>query len=393
MSELIITRFRDKICTAQTEDGRVVQFTFEDESDASILNHIYIGKVQKLVPGISAAFIDIGIAVGYYSLVENREHLFASKNHQGDLRPGDEIVVQVSRDAVKTKAPVLTSNLSFAGRTCVLTAGKKGVRFSSKLTDKEFRQRVSERLRRADEEGFGVIVRTNASEVTEDAVLEEYETLKQQFYRLMEESTCRTCFSCLYRSVPSYLASIRDSRAGKLEKIVTDVPEFFEEMKAYLRENQTEYESILSFYEDKLLPLPKLYRLESALEKALDKTVWLKSGGYLVIEPTEAMVVIDVNTGKYEGKKKLEETIRNINFEAAEEIARQLRLRNLSGIIMVDFIDMVKENDRKALLKHLETAVSKDPVKTVVVEMTRLNLVEMTRKKIRKPLYEQIRNE
>ena len=141
--------------------------------------------------------------------------------------------------------------------------------------------------------------------------------------------------------------------------------------------------------DSRLLSLGKLYSLDNALSKALDKRVWLKSGGYLVIEPTEAMVVIDVNTGKYEGKKKLEETVLKINLEAAAEIARQLRLRNLSGIIMVDFIDMNQEESKMQLMEALKAAVAKDPVKTVVVEMTRLNLVEITRKKVRRPLYEQ----
>ena len=138
------------------------------------------------------------------------------------------------------------------------------------------------------------------------------------------------------------------------------------------------------------MPLSKLYSLDTALERALSKRVWLKSGGYLVIEPTEAMVVIDVNTGKYTGKKSQEETIVKINLEAADEIGRQLRLRNLSGIILIDFIDMEKELHKKQVMEALQRAVSKDPVKTVVVEMTRLNLVEVTRKKVRKPLYEQI---
>ena len=146
----------------------------------------------------------------------------------------------------------------------------------------------------------------------------------------------------------------------------------------------------LTLYEDSLLPLSKLYSLETAFEKALGKNVWLKSGGYLVIEPTEAMTVIDVNTGKYSGRKNMQDTICRINMEAADEIGRQLRLRNLSGIIIVDCIDMEREEDRKALLAHLGDVVSKDPVKTTVVDMTALNLVELTRKKMRRPLHEQV---
>ncbi len=208
----------------------------------------------------------------------------------------------------------------------------------------------------------------------------------------MKESSSRTCYSCLYKNLPAYITGIRDSYAGKLEEIITDCPDLYDQLKEYLENSQKEDAEKLKLYTDDLLSLGKLYSLENALSKALDKRVWLKSGGYLVIEPTEAMVVIDVNTGKYEGKKKLEETVLKINLEAAAEIARQLRLRNLSGIIMVDFIDMNQEAHKEALMDALRAAVAKDPVKTVVVEMTRLNLVEITRKKLRRPLYEQVAN-
>ena len=210
------------------------------------------------------------------------------------------------------------------------------------------------------------------------------------YLKLSKEASCRTCYSCIYRALPGYIAAIRDSYSGTLDGIVTDIPAYYEELKDYLEEYQAEDADKLTLYEDKLLPLSKLYSLDSALEHALNKHVWLKSGGYLVIEPTEAMVVIDVNTGKYSGKKKMQDTICRINMEAADEIGRQLRLRNLSGIILIDFIDMEREEDREMLMRHLGDVVSKDPVKTTVVDMTRLNLVEVTRKKVRKPLYEQI---
>ena len=168
------------------------------------------------------------------------------------------------------------------------------------------------------------------------------------------------------------------------------MPEYHRELKEYLEAYQREDLGRLTFYTDALLPLGKLYSLENAFEKALGKNVWLKSGGYLVIEPTEAMTVIDVNTGKYSGRKNMQDTIYKINMEAADEIGRQLRLRNLSGIIIVDFIDMEREEDRKTLLAHLGDVVSNDPVKTTVVDMTALNLVELTRKKVRRPLHEQV---
>ncbi len=393
MDRLIVTQLNDRVCTAAVSGSRITQLMMEPEDSSSLLNNIYIGKVQKVVGNINAAFVDIGGGrTGYYSLDENKEHLFVSPS-TGKLKAGDEIVVQVSRDAVKTKAPVLTGKLAFTGRYCVLTAGKTGVGFSNKIGDNKYKARVRSMLNEAlaeDGDRFGIIVRTNGAGATDEVLLQEYRQLKDMYLKLSKEASCRTCYSCIYRALPGYIAAIRDSYSGTLDGIVTDIPAYYEELKDYLEEYQAEDADKLTLYEDKLLPLSKLYSLDSALEHALNKHVWLKSGGYLVIEPTEAMVVIDVNTGKYSGKKKMQDTICRINMEAADEIGRQLRLRNLSGIILIDFIDMEREEDRDMLMRHLGEVVSKDPVKTTVVDMTRLNLVEVTRKKVRKPLYEQI---
>ena len=393
MDRLIVTQLNDRVCTAAVSGSRITQLMMEPEDSSSLLNNIYIGKVQKVVGNINAAFVDIGGGrTGYYSLDENKEHLFVSPS-TGNLKAGDEIVVQVSRDAVKTKAPVLTGKLAFTGRYCVLTAGKTGVGFSNKIGDNKYKARVRSMLNEAlaeDGDRFGIIVRTNGAGATDEVLLQEYRQLKDMYLKLSKEASCRTCYSCIYRALPGYIAAIRDSYSGTLDGFVTDIPAYYEELKDYLEEYQAEDADKLTLYEDKLLPLSKLYSLDSALEHALNKHVWLKSGGYLVIEPTEAMVVIDVNTGKYSGKKKMQDTICRINMEAADEIGRQLRLRNLSGIILIDFIDMEREEDREMLMRHLGDVVSKDPVKTTVVDMTRLNLVEVTRKKVRKPLYEQV---
>ena len=389
MEKRIITRLRGRICTAFIQNGSPVELTLEEE-DCSVLNRIYVGRVQKVVPGINAAFVDTGDVVGYYSLTENRSHLFTDQNRkEGPLRQGDEILVQVSRDGVKTKAPVLTANLSIPGRLCVVTAGRMGIGFSSKINDSLFKKEAKSCLEKAPLKGFGVIVRTNAYQAGIDALIKECILLKEHLEVLIKDAACRVSGSCLYQPLPSYITGVRDAYDGCLSSIVTDDRELYGQLKAYLEQEQPEDLGKLEFYEDSLLPLYKLYSLETVLDRALGKRVWLKSGGYLVIEPTEAMTVIDVNTGKYEGKKKMADTIRRINQEAASTIAAQLRLRNLSGIIMVDFIDMNQEESKMQLMEALKAAVAKDPVKTVVVEMTRLNLVEITRKKVRRPLYEQ----
>ena len=412
MDKLIITYLENKICTALLSEGRVVQMTLESKEHPSRLNNIYIGKVQKLVPSIQAAFVDIAPGTaGYYSLAENMNHHFVSAPRP-QLKPGDEIVVQVVRDEVKTKAPVLSGSISLPGRYCVVTDGRPGIGISSKITDSSARESLqaafkevmkeeaagtaidgeepperTERVQAAPGQQLGVIVRTNAAQAPVQAVIGEYRMLIEQYEALKNAWTSRTCYSLLYASLPSFVEGLRDMAEEEEREIVTDQPWIYETLAAYLAQNKRTDK--LTLYQDPLLPLVKLYSLDTVLERATEKRVWLKSGGYLVIEPTEAMVVIDVNTGKYSGKKPMRETIFRINREVAQEIARQLRLRNLSGIILVDFIDMDTKEDKEELLRFLGGLLRKDPVKASLVDMTRLGLVEITRKKVRKPLYEQ----
>lgn len=292
MDKLVVTRRGDKVCTAVVSDGKVSQLMLEPDTADSLLGNIYIGKVQKVVSNINAAFIDIGPGcTGYYSLQERWK--------PERLKTGDELVVQVSKDAVKSKAPVVTERLSFTGRYCVLTVGKTGIGFSAKIRDASYKARLRELLEcdLAGTKNLGIIVRTNAVTVEKCAVREELAELMRTWQRLSAEAGCRVCYSCLYRALPGYIAAIRDSFGGTLEEIITDIPEYHRELKAYLEMCQREDAGRLTLYEDSLLPLGKLYSLETAFEKALGKNVWLKSGGYLVIEPTEAMTVIDVNTG------------------------------------------------------------------------------------------------
>ena len=401
MDTLLITHWRDKICTVLYSEERPQQITLESPKRPSRLNNIYIGKVQKIVPGIQAAFVDIAPGeAGYYSLAENKSHHFVSSPRK-EIKPGDELVVQVVRDAVKTKAPVLSANLSLPGRYCVVTDGSGDIGISAKITDAERRETLRRILSEEMDPSLGVVIRTNAASAPDAAILREYRALKRRYERLRDTWSSRTCYSLLYESPPSFVEGLRDMPGEGERKIITDDPQIYESIRAYLAESgslpsdradsgsEGRQAVQLVLYQDPQLPLNKLYSLDTVMERALEKKVWLKSGGYLVIEPTEAMVVIDVNSGKYSAKKQQRETIFRINREAAEEIARQLRLRNLSGIILVDFIDMDDPEDREALLRFLGGILKEDPVKTILVDMTPLGLVEITRKKVRKPLYEQ----
>lgn len=392
MSKLIITDLichEKKIRTAALEEqGRISQLNFSETASKGILGNIYVGKVQNIVKNIHAAFIEIADGIMcYYSLDDKAEPVFTNPKKDSVMKIGDEVIVQVSKEGMKTKLPSVSSNLNFTGRYLVLTSQRKELGFSGKL-NKEEKKRIREFLEGEMPENAGIIVRTNARNAKKEEILEELKNLQTRYETLLKKGHSRVCFSLLEEHIPDYLQTLQNVYTQTLDEIVTDDPEVFQAVQNYLN-CYGEYEIPLRFYEDKLLPLSKLYSLESVLERSLQERVWLKSGGFLVIQPTEAFVCIDVNTGKFSGKKEIQETFRKINLEAAKEIAWQLRLRNLSGIILIDFINMENQEDKKELLHTLQAYLNQDPIKGTVVDITPLNIVEVTRKKVRKPLLEE----
>lgn len=390
-SKLVITKEEGRILTALLQDGKPVEFHLEPEEEDSLLGNIYIGKVQNIVKNIQAAFIEIKSGLPcYYSLEENVKPSYTSKMNSSRLVAGDELLVQVSRENMKTKAPTVTSNLSFTGKYLVLTSGNTRIGVSGKLTPFQ-KKELKTLLEEYRSDDYGWIIRTNASQVTAEELRLEAVQLVQQYENLMERAKFRTCYSCLYQTPKSYLTKLRDTYSGRLDAILTDDRELYESMEEFLMEYQRGDLKKLAFYEDSLLPLGKLYNLDQALKDALKERVWLKSGAYLIIQPTEALTSIDVNTGKYDGHKALEATFLKINLEAAREIARQLRLRNISGIIIVDFINMKSPDSKKQLMDEFQAYLSKDPIKASLVDMTALELVEVTRKKVKKSLAEQVK--
>ena len=235
----------------------------------------------------------------------------------------------------------------------------------------------------------GLIVRTNAAQAEPGELEKEYERLLCQYRFLTDQAVHRAVFSCVLKSRAAYLTSILGSRSEHLKDILTDDRELYEQIQSFLMEEMPSDAEKLRLYEDRMLPLKALYRMEKGLSEALSKKVWLKSGAYLIIEPTEALTVIDVNTGKYTGGKNKQDTVRRINQEAAKEITRQIRLRNLSGMILVDFVDMDGKEEPQRLLELMREQLKKDPLKASAVDMTALGLMEITRKKQKKTLLEQ----
>lgn len=383
LNKLIFTKLRGRTAAVLFSGKRAVQMELEPEAAQGQTGNIYIGKVKNIVKNINAAFVEYQPGInGYYSLSDNRVHLFADRRVHETLKSGDEILVQVERAAVKTKDAVLTSRLSFTGQYTVLTAGDGKLGISSKIHDTGWKNQVRTWWQERENRGFGLIVRTNALAAGIPGLQREADFLAEKYSEILKNAETRNCCSLLYRPDSFPVKIARDTYTSELEEMITDDADIWKEL--------TEAGFSPRLYQDEQLSLAALYSLESVLDEALSRKVWLKSGGNLVIEPTEAMTVIDVNTGKTSGKHSFSQTILSTNLEAAEEIARQMRLRNLSGIILIDFIDMDTEEDRRHLIRKLRGCLAEDPVTAAFVDMTALGLVEVTRKKIRQPLHEQI---
>lgn len=390
--KLIITKEGNRIISSVFDEKEMLQVNIFGAIEENPLGNIYVGKVKNIVNNIAAAFVEYEKdKMCYLSLEEVKNPIFLNPKKNDKLVVGDDILVQIAKADVKTKAPVATVALNFTGKYLVLTHGNNLIGISGKIREEEERKHLKALMEVYKNSEYGFIVRTNAASI-EDAVLkEEAEALIGVYKDTLSHAMYKPPFTCVFKTLPGYLCDIRDSLSEAITEIITDNKDLYDEIASYLGSYQKEDLVKLKFYEDNLLTLSNLYGVNLKLENALKKKVWLKSGGNLVIEPTEALTVVDVNTGKaIYGKRKVQDTFLKLNLEAAEEIAKQIRLRNLSGIIVVDFIDMEEKGPKEELMRFFEEQLRKDPVKTVLVDMTALNLVEVTRKKVRKPLYEQI---
>ena len=393
--KILIEKTEGQIRTFFLENDEIVEIhcapADEESAGRHLLGNIYVGKVKNIVPNIGAAFVEIESGVNCYYDMKDAEHaVFTHKIGKKPLCIGDELVVQISKEAVKTKAPTVTGNISFTGRYAVLTHGNTRIGVSSKIP-KKVREEYKERLRQFQNDRFGIIVRTNANDAPFQDVLDEISRLKAEYEKIMSAAPTRVCFSCLRSAPPSYISNLKNVYMEGMEEIIVGDPELYTRIQAFFAAEIPEKEGLLRLYDDSAFPLGKLYSTQTAIEKALREKVWLRNGGYLVIQPTEALTVIDVNSGKSAGKGKNEEGILKINLEAAREAARQIRLRNLSGIIIIDFINLESEENVGLLLKEFRMRLAGDPIQTTLVDITPLNLVEVTRKKVHRPLYEQIR--
>lgn len=374
MKQFVFTEWNKKKLGILFEDGKAMEIRCY-EAD-SILGNVYRARVSNLSPNINAAFVDIKKGESCYLSMDDY--------HGEKLKVGDLVTVQVVRDKIKTKRYAVTTDISLQGDYAVTTLFAP-VGVSSKITDsarKKELKTLMQNLLIAEQDAqfylaegnvaeierikkltFGGIIRTQAEHAEDAAITREIEGQARLLYSIMKKSEYATQYTCLYHTEVEYIKDIRRMHALQDVEIVTDIPEV------------TEAISEIPLYTDEYT-LTLRYSLASLLEKTLSKRAYLKSGAYLVIEPTEAMTVIDVNSGKSIKGKNAEEQFLKINIEAAKEIARQLRLRNISGIVMIDFINMKEESHNHELMKNLAEYVRTDPVRTTVVDMTKLGLVE-----------------
>lgn len=376
--KLVITPWKQRLGVFAFCENTLVEANVYDVEQEICIGDIYLGRVNKILPNIDACFV--GVRQG--------EEVFVplSETKKG-LKSGEHILVQIKKEASKGKSALGTTKLSLSGFYCVVNNESHSIEVSSKL-DFEKKTYWKNLLKNAVANDdvlskYCVIVRTNVSEVSDCSdVISEWISLAKKMEFILEKGKYQSVYSKLYSSEKTYLNYIKNVSQSELEEIITDDVSVFEKLR-------NSFQNKIRLYQDEF-SLSKLYCLESKMAEALSKKVWLKCGGFLVIEPTEALTVIDVNSGKFDKKLNSEEYYKKVNEEAAYEIARQLKLRNISGIIIVDFINMDSEDHKKALLDKLEKYVAKDTVKTYVVGMTSLGLVEITRTKKEKPLWEQL---
>ena len=348
--------------------------------DDSELMDIYKGKVVSVSKPINACFVNYK---------ENKQ-CFLNLDEKKDIKAGDEIIVQIVREAMGSKLPTATLSFSIPGKYLILAYKRPGVNFSGKLSMKD-KHNLKNLLMdtpiftEREDSPFGVILRTNSASLTSaEEILDEYASIKKKMDEIIDYSDKRTCFSLLYNGENEYQSFINNAYEKEYDEIITDDQEIYRSI-CDLNPSKS-----VRLYEDERLSLTKLYSLDSKISEALGSRIWLKSGGWISIQSTAALTAIDVNSGKFEGKNNNQnEMIAKINKEAADEIMNQLILRNLSGIIVVDFINMKDKDEIRAFMVYLKELAKKDPVKCEIVDMTKLGLVEITRKKISKTLKEQ----
>lgn len=391
--ELLINYGPHESRLAIMEDGQLVEFyiTHEDEDQAA--GNIYKGRVENVLPGMRAAFVNLGLEKNAFLYVddahaEDRDRK-KSRSIQDVLKVGQEVVVQIAKEPIGNKGARVTTDISLPGRFLVLTPYSETVGVSRRIDSERERDRLREMAEKMRPKGMGLIVRTVAEGTSQRALMRDLAYLRRVWSRVRHKSRTSKAPSMLHREAGLIARSLRDHLDESVDRFIIDDPHAFMKARELAQSLSPGLKNRIELYQG-TVPLFEARGIEAELDRALKRRVWLKCGGYLVIDETEALTVIDVNTGKNVGTTDLSDTVLATNKEAAVEIARQLRLRDISGIVVVDFIDMENETDQTDVIKTFQKALRDDRTRVTVLGLTRLGLLEMTRKKVRESLLNQM---
>ncbi|ABO91885.1 MULTISPECIES: ribonuclease G [Aeromonas] len=394
--ELLVNVTPSETRVALVENGLLQEVHVERQAKRGIVGNIYKGKISRVLPGMQAAFVDIGMDKAAFlhasDIVPHTECVAVKEKEQfqaGNIaelvRQGQDIMVQVVKDPLGTKGARLTTDITLPSRYLVFMPGSAHVGVSQRIESEAERERLKRTVAGYVDDLGGYIIRTAAEGVGEQELEQDAAFLKRLWRKILERKHKYPPCKILYEDPSLAFRVVRDFVGAELDKIRVDSRQSFDQLKRFTEEYVPELAGKLEYYPGES-PIFDLYDVENEIQRALERKVELKSGGYLIIDQTEAMTTVDINTGAFVGHRNLEETIFNTNVEATAAIARHLRLRNLGGIIIIDFIDMQSEDHRRRVLHSLEQALAKDRAKTNVNGFSQLGLVEMTRKRTRESL-------
>ena len=401
--EIYINESMEETRIAIQEDNQLVEVYIERQDNHRMVGNVYKGKVENVLPGMQAAFVDIGYELNSFlpfSEIDSEEYLQGHKKNKNskndnievDLKKDQEIYVQVIKEPFAGKGPRVTTEVALPGRLLVLVPGANYIGISKKIWDKYERRRlkkIAQSLRKGD---IGIIIRTVAEGKSENHIENDFKQLMESWEEIEKKADSERAPVLVYEDLETASSVVRDLLTPDVEKIIIDSKRLYKKTEKYLEDISPSLLDRLELYKLKS-PLFESFGIEGEIEKLMRPKAWLKSGAYLIIEKTEAMVVVDVNSGRFVGKKLHEDNSLKINLEAAREVARQLRLRDLSGLIVIDFIDMKKEDNRKKVFHELRRELRKDRAKVAVAPITEFGLLEMTRQRIRVSLLDSMSEE
>lgn len=408
-TEVVINSTKEESRVALLEDGQVVELYIERKKDASLVGNIYKGRILKILPGMQSAFVDIGLEKAaflyvadikrdiedyYTAFIETdteEQQVMEIKSHveqpsiEDLVQEGQELLVQVAKDPIGTKGARVTSYITLPGKYIVLMPDVNHIGISRRIQNEDTRTRLKEIAAEIRPKGFGLIMRTASEDATKEEILSDLDFLLQLWRNIQNKKNTVSAPYLIHSDLDPIFRCVRDFMSYDIERFVIDSVEEYERVREFAKAYLPSLIDRIELYDGKE-PIFDAFGIELDISRALGRKVWLKSGGYIIIDQTEAMTVIDVNTGKFVGKESLEDTILKTNLEAVKEIAYQIRLRNLGGIIIIDFIDMEKPENREKVFSAFVDAMKKDRTKSTIYNISELGIVQMTRKRVRESL-------